>query len=58
MLFRDSQTVSKWTNEFRRENPSPYINLFRMQDTVTERKKSRKQGIFPLAALGELDRTD
>jgi hypothetical protein len=25
---------------------------------VTERKKSRKQGVSPLAALGELDRTD
>ena len=28
-----------------------------MQDTVTERKKSREQVFLPLAALGELDRT-
>jgi hypothetical protein len=30
-------------NEFRRQNPSTYGDLFCMQDTVTERKKSRKQ---------------
>jgi hypothetical protein len=33
-------------------------SAFCMQGTVTERKKSRKQGVSPLAALGELDRTD